>query len=89
MIDGKQQRSQSAFALRYKVALLAFLLFFGVLAFRAIELAIASPLPKSVLEQAQKVRRGVIFDSRGHELAISRDTVSVGIKPLEARLQLE
>ncbi|AFM14752.1 penicillin-binding transpeptidase domain-containing protein [Turneriella parva] len=89
MIDGKQQRTQSEFALRYKVALLAFLLLFGVLAFRAIELAIASPLPKSVLEQAQKVRRGVIFDARGHELAISRDTVSVGIKPLEARLQLE
>ena len=89
MIDGKQQRAQSEFALRYKIALLAFMLLFGVLAFRAIELAIASPLPKSVLEQAQKVRRGVIFDARGHELAISRDTVSVGIKPLEARLQLE
>lgn len=89
MIDGKQSRGSSQFALRYKLVLLVLALVFGVLAFRAIELAIASPLPPSVIEQAQKVRRGVIFDSRGHELAISRDTVSVGIKPLEARLQTE
>lgn len=89
MIDGKQTKNVSQFALRYKFTLLVFALIFGVLAFRAIELAIASPLPPSVIEQAQKVRRGVIFDSRGHELAISRDTVSVGIKPLEARLQTE
>ncbi len=89
MIDGKQQRAPSEFTVRYKLALLVIFGLFLVLAFRAIELAIASPLPRSVLEQSQKVRRGVIFDARGHELAISRDTVSVGIKPLEARLQLE
>ena len=74
MIDGKQAKNTSQFAFRYKFTLLVFALIFGVLAFRAIELAIASPLPPSVIEQAQKVRRGVVFDSRGHELAISRDT---------------
>ena len=29
------------------------------------------------------IRRGVIFDAQGHELAVSRDTVSIGIKPQE------
>ncbi|HNE18846.1 MAG TPA: hypothetical protein PLF85_03975, partial [Turneriella sp.] len=87
MIDAKQNRSASPFALRYKLALLLLVILFIVLAYRAVELAIASPLPPSVIEQAQKVRRGVVFDSRGHELAISRDTVSVGVKPLEARQQ--
>lgn len=89
MIDAKQNRPPSPFALRYKFTLLIFLVLFAVLAFRAVELAIASPLPPSVIGESQKVRRGVIFDARGHELAISRDTVSVGIKPLEARLQTE
>jgi cell division protein FtsI/penicillin-binding protein 2 len=89
MIDAKQSRPPSPFALRYKFTLLIFMLLFGVLVFRAIELAIASPLPPSVIGETQKVRRGGIFDARGHELAISRDTVSVGIKPLEARLQTE
>lgn len=89
MIDAKQNRQPSPFALRYRFTLLVFALVFGVLVFRAIELAIASPLPPSVIGDSQKVRRGVIFDARGHELAISRDTVSVGIKPLEARLQTE
>jgi cell division protein FtsI/penicillin-binding protein 2 len=89
MIDAKQNRLPSPFALRYKFTLFIFLILFAVLMFRAIELAIASPLPPSVIGEAQKVRRGVIFDARGHELAISRDTVSVGIKPLEARLQTE
>ncbi|MFO1525584.1 MAG: penicillin-binding transpeptidase domain-containing protein [Turneriella sp.] len=89
MIDGKQTKHTGQFTLRYKLALLVLLVVFAVLAFRAIELAIASPLPPSVIGEAQKVRRGVIFDARGHELAISRDTVSVGIKPLEARLQTE
>lgn len=89
MIDAKQNRAPSPFALRYKLSLVIFLVLFAVLAFRAIELAIASPLPPSVMGEATKVRRGVIFDSRGHELAISRDTVSVGLKPLEARLETE
>ena len=89
MIDAKQNRQPSPFALRYKFTLLIFMLLFAVLVFRAVELAIASPLPPSVIGDSQKVRRGVIFDARGHELAISRDTVSVGIKPLEARLQTE
>lgn len=89
MIDAKLNRHPRSFALRYKFALLIFAGLFAVLAFRAVELAIASPLPPSVIGEAQKVRRGVILDARGHELAISRDTVSVGIKPLEARLQTE
>lgn len=87
MIDARQRRHSAPFALRYKLALLTLVLLFAVLAYRAVELAIASPLPPSVIEQAQKVRRGVIFDARGHELAISRDTVSVGVRPLEARQQ--
>lgn len=37
MIDGKQTKHTSQFALRYKFALLVFALIFGVLAFRAIE----------------------------------------------------
>jgi cell division protein FtsI/penicillin-binding protein 2 len=89
MIDAKQNRQPAPFALRYKFVLLVLFALFMTLAFRAVELAIASPLPVSVIGAAQKVRRGVIFDSRGHELAISRDTISVGIQPLEARLQTE
>jgi cell division protein FtsI/penicillin-binding protein 2 len=87
MIDAKQSRPAMPFALRYKLVILLLLLIFFILAYRAVELAIASPLPPSIIEQAQKVRRGIVFDSRGHELAISRDTVSVGVKPLEARQQ--
>ncbi|MBV6493109.1 MAG: Stage V sporulation protein D [Turneriella sp.] len=89
MIDAKHNHSQTLFSLRYKIILVFLLFIFFIMAYRAVELALASPLPPSVIGDAPKVRRGVIFDARGHELAISRDTVSVGIKPLEARLQLE
>jgi len=86
MIDAKQTRGTSPFAIRYKLALMGLFGVFTILAFRAIELAIFSPLPPSVMGEATKVRRGGIFDVRGHELALSRDTVSVGLKPVEARL---
>lgn len=89
MIDAKQNKGFSPFALRYKLALIVIGALFLVLTFRAIELAIASPLPPSVMGETTKVRRGGIFDVRGHELALSRDTVSVGLKPLEARLQVD
>lgn len=89
MIDAKRKSNPTPFAFRYKIFLAVLVLLFVILAYRAVELAIASPLPPSAVGEAQKVRRGVIFDSRGHELAISRDTVSVGIKPLDARSQTE
>ncbi|HRP69794.1 MAG TPA: hypothetical protein PLY93_09720, partial [Turneriella sp.] len=75
MIDAKQNRSGKPFTLRYRLFLFFLFILFFILAYRAVELVVASPLPPSVMGEAQKVRRGVIFDARGHELAISRDTV--------------
>ncbi|MDH4198901.1 MAG: penicillin-binding transpeptidase domain-containing protein [Spirochaetia bacterium] len=52
-----------------------------ILIFRAYELAFHSPVPLSMVPQKPLIKRGTIFDDDGHELAISRDTVSVGIRP--------
>ncbi len=52
-----------------------------ILVLRAAELFFASPLPSSVRPVPEPIRRGMILDSVGHELAITLDTVSVGARP--------
>ncbi|MCX7634031.1 MAG: hypothetical protein N2Z22_11935, partial [Turneriella sp.] len=65
MIDATRARAIFPYALRYKLVLFFLVVAFCVLGYRAVELAIASPLPPSVIDQGPKIRRGVIFDSRG------------------------
>ncbi|MCS6984259.1 MAG: penicillin-binding transpeptidase domain-containing protein [Leptospiraceae bacterium] len=50
---------------------------------RAYQLTFDSPLPPAVQESRPPIRRGIIFDALNRELAISRDTASIGIRPEE------
>ncbi|MES0491760.1 MAG: penicillin-binding transpeptidase domain-containing protein [Leptospirales bacterium] len=63
---------------------IAFLsILFVVFIWRAFELVYDSPVPKEWLSKKPTVRRGTIFDSQLHELAISLDTVSIALRPNE------
>lgn len=68
---------------RYFTVIIILFLIFSLFTFRALELSINSPLPASVRPVPPPVRRGIIFDSRNHELAVSRDTASIAARPLE------
>lgn len=69
------------FRFHFYIAMLLFIFAFFV--YRAFELVFQSPLPAGLLSPASPVRRGIIFDSQNHELAVSRDTASVGVRPFE------
>ena len=58
-------------------------LLFAIFIWRAFELVYHSPVPKEWLTNSPTVRRGTIFDSQLHELAISLDTVSIALRPHE------
>jgi len=60
-----------------------FIFCFIVFIFRAYQLAKYPTLPISLISPVEEIRRGTIYDSLNHELAISLDTVSVAIRPAE------
>ena len=61
-------------------------LIFILFLYRSYELTFHSPLPSSAFPKKDDVvRRGSIFDSMQNELAISIDSVSIGIKPEEIK----
>lgn len=70
-------------ASRYYLVQFFFGLLFFIFILRAYTLTFHSPLPPAIQEEGTPTRRGVIFDSLNRELAISRDTASVGIRPEE------
>jgi cell division protein FtsI/penicillin-binding protein 2 len=65
----------------YRILIAGILISIIILVVRAWELAFHSPVPLSMLPQKPMIKRGTIYDADDHELAISRGTVSVGIRP--------
>ena len=60
--------------------IIVFLFFF----YRAYQLSFNTPLPKFFRKKTlEQVRRGSIFDSNQSALAISKDSASIGIRPVE------
>ena len=59
-------------------------LLFIFLFYRAYQLIFDSPLPGNAgKNNTREIRRGTIYDSLGNELAISKESASVGIRPRE------
>jgi len=56
---------------------------FIFLIYRSYQLSFRSPIPVSMRTNEPSIRRGSILDSQNHELALSRDTISIGIRPKE------
>lgn len=65
----------------YRILIASVCIIMVGLVFRAYELAVHSPVPLSMLPQKPMIKRGSIYDADNHELAVSRGTVSVGIRP--------
>lgn len=68
---------------RYRIMYVLLGIFLLMLGFRAYELVFNSPVPGSIQSPPPPIRRGIIFDSDGHELAVSRDRISVAARPSE------
>ncbi len=69
---------------RFRIVVVLIFLMFASLFYRSYQLTFESPLPESFgRKSSENVRRGTIYDSVGNELAISKETASVGIRPTE------
>ena len=70
--------------IRLKIIMIVIILLFCLLFYRSYQLTFDSPLPESFGRKfSEDVRRGIIYDSVGNELAISKEAASVGIRPTE------
>ncbi|MDH4261409.1 MAG: penicillin-binding transpeptidase domain-containing protein [Spirochaetia bacterium] len=69
------------FKKRYRFLIAGIFIAIVILIFRAYELAFHSPVPLSMLPQKPLIKRGTIFDANDHELAVSRGSISIGIRP--------
>ncbi|MCB1201518.1 MAG: penicillin-binding protein [Leptospiraceae bacterium] len=56
---------------------------FSALVYRTLVLVFKSPIPASFMNPESPVRRGLILDAQGHELAVSRDTAKIAARPGE------
>ena len=69
---------------RLRIILLLIIVIFLFFFYRAYQLSFNTPLPKSFRKKTlEQIRRGTIFDSNENELAISKDSASIGIRPIE------
>ncbi len=70
--------------IRLRTLIILIIFIFIFLFYRSYQLTFESPLPINFERKTLKeVRRGTIYDSVGNELAISKETASVGIRPTE------
>lgn len=75
------QKIPTKLTVRYSILKILSIAFFILLLYRAFELAIYPPINFDHLPTNNATRRGIIFDTNNHELAVSRDSASIGMKP--------
>ncbi|MDH5720094.1 MAG: transpeptidase family protein [Spirochaetia bacterium] len=68
---------------RYYFIQVVLLIFLSVFIFRSYQLFFFSPIPPIERNSPNAVKRGIIFDSHENELAISREKISIAVKPKE------
>ncbi|MDH5716033.1 MAG: penicillin-binding transpeptidase domain-containing protein [Spirochaetia bacterium] len=68
---------------RYYIIQFIIIIFFLLFTFRAYKLSFYSPIPVNERDKTDTIKRGTIFDSHNHELAVSRDTFSIALRPKE------
>lgn len=71
------------FSNRFIAVILGLTTLYFILVLRSAELFFHSPLPTSIRPSEEPVRRGLILDSEGHELAITLQAVSIGARPAQ------
>lgn len=81
------QKTNANLYRRYRLRLFILIGFlsiiFSILIYRSIVLVFYSPIPASHMNPDSPIRRGLILDNQGHELAVSRDTASIAVRPGE------